>query len=103
MIWANRTNAPRRAWARRTPQTQYGGSGWAWQRMRTAVLQRDGYVCHWCRGKATTADHVLARAFGGADAMDNLVACCVRCNETRRKKQAIAGRRATRPRAVTRW
>ena len=37
-----------------------------WQRTRLAVLERDGYRCHWCGGRATQADHLKPLARGGA-------------------------------------
>jgi 5-methylcytosine-specific restriction endonuclease McrA len=47
---------------------------------RRGVLRRDGHRCGYCRGAATTVDHVIPRSRGGADSWTNLVACCVRCN-----------------------
>lgn len=47
---------------------------------RRGVLRRDGHRCSYCRGPATTVDHVIPRSRGGADSWANLVACCVRCN-----------------------
>lgn len=47
---------------------------------RRGVLRRDGHRCAYCGSSATTVDHVLPRSRGGLDAWDNLVACCVRCN-----------------------
>lgn len=87
-------------------RTPYAGSGWAWQRLRTAVLQRDGYVCRWCGGRATTADHVQARAHGGQDTQANLVASCAPCNDKRRIQQSRIGKllpRSASMRSATRW
>lgn len=60
------------------------------QRLTAAVLARDldptlGYApCKWCGGLATTADHwPIARAQGGRDTLDNLVAACRPCNTSR--------------------
>jgi 5-methylcytosine-specific restriction endonuclease McrA len=47
---------------------------------RRGVLRRDEHRCAYCSGHATTVDHVLPRSRGGPDTWDNLVACCVRCN-----------------------
>ncbi len=47
---------------------------------RRGVLRRDGHRCAYCRGPATTVDHVLPRSRGGPDSWTNLVASCVRCN-----------------------
>jgi 5-methylcytosine-specific restriction endonuclease McrA len=47
---------------------------------RRGVLRRDGQRCAYCGHSATTVDHVLPRSRGGADSWENLVACCLRCN-----------------------
>lgn len=65
--------------------TPAGGSR-SWRRLVDATLQRDGYVCrmtrdgHPCGAPATTANHVVPRALGGTDSLDNLEAACVPCN-----------------------
>jgi 5-methylcytosine-specific restriction endonuclease McrA len=41
---------------------------------RRGVLRRDDSRC---------ADHVLPRSRGGADSWENLVACCLRCNNVK--------------------
>lgn len=66
-------------------------SGWQWGRTVQRILERDGRVCRWCGGRATTADHVVAVAEGGPDDDDNLVAACSPCN--RRRGQELAARR----------
>jgi 5-methylcytosine-specific restriction endonuclease McrA len=50
---------------------------------RRGVLRRDGHRCAYCGGHAATVDHVLPRSRGGGDAWENLVACCVRCNNAK--------------------
>lgn len=58
-----------------------------WKRTRLAVLHRDGYECQLrlagCTGRATTADHIVPLALGGAmyDPA-NLRAACGHCNST---------------------
>lgn len=47
---------------------------------RRGVLRRDAQRCAYCSATATTIDHVLPRSRGGADTWENLVACCLRCN-----------------------
>ena len=54
--------------ARRVPVTRRG------------VLRRDAHRCGYCGKAASTIDHVLPRARGGKDTWENLVACCLRCN-----------------------
>lgn len=54
------------------------------QRLRFAVLTRDGFKCRYCGAPAPdvrlTVDHVIPVAKGGTDDMDNLVAACEDCN-----------------------
>ena len=56
-----------------------------WERVRELVLERDGHACQvrgrGCRGTATTVDHVVPLARGGAR-LDpaNLRAACATCN-----------------------
>lgn len=47
---------------------------------RRGVLRRDGAHCLYCGGAATTIDHVQPKSRGGKDTWENLVACCLRCN-----------------------
>ena len=47
---------------------------------RERVLRRDGHLCGYCGGRATTIDHVLPRSRGGADVWINLVSACETCN-----------------------
>ena len=54
--------------ARRVPVTRRG------------VLRRDAHRCGYCGKAASTIDHVLPRSRGGKDTWENLVACCLRCN-----------------------
>lgn len=54
--------------ARRVPVTRRG------------VLRRDDHRCGYCGKSASTIDHVMPRSRGGADSWENLVACCLRCN-----------------------
>ena len=60
---------------------------YAWKKQRLLVLKRDGYVCHYCGNPgANEADHIIPKAKGGGDEMDNLVACCRSCNLRKGKK-----------------
>lgn len=47
---------------------------------RRGVLRRDGQRCGYCGASASTIDHIVPRSRGGADSWENLVACCLRCN-----------------------
>lgn len=81
-------------WQRTTPRRQPAGSGWAWQRKRKAILERDGYACHYCGAPATVIDHIIGLTFGGTDDESNLVACCRPCNEKKRQREVKARRHA---------
>ena len=50
---------------------------------RRGVLRRDDHRCGYCGKSAATIDHVVPRSRGGADSWENLVACCLRCNNTK--------------------
>jgi len=63
--------------------------GAAWDKLRLKVLNRDGWVCGYCgrdltktpgQKNSATAEHILAKANGGEDRLDNLMACCLECN-----------------------
>lgn len=47
---------------------------------RRGVLRRDRHLCCYCGRSAATVDHVQPKSRGGRDSWDNLVACCMRCN-----------------------
>lgn len=55
---------------------------------RRGVLRRDSHRCGYCGKTATTIDHVLPRSRGGADSWENLVACCLRCNNVKGDRTA---------------
>ncbi|BDV31280.1 HNH endonuclease [Microbacterium terricola] len=50
---------------------------------RRGVLRRDAHRCGYCGKTASTIDHILPRSRGGADTWENLVACCLRCNNVK--------------------
>jgi 5-methylcytosine-specific restriction protein A len=73
---------------RREAQRQRGsttarGYGSAWQNISRAVLDRDGHICRYCGGPASTVDHIVAKAKGGTDGPSNLVASCRSCNSAK--------------------
>jgi HNH endonuclease len=55
---------------------------------RRGVLRRDGHRCMYCNGTANTIDHVLPRSRGGNDSWENLVACCLKCNNQKGDRTA---------------
>jgi 5-methylcytosine-specific restriction endonuclease McrA len=59
----------------------------AYKARRLAVLNRDGWVCYYCGGDATQADHVIPISKQGDPMdLDNMVACCKRCNVVKGNK-----------------
>ncbi|MFI5086425.1 MAG: HNH endonuclease [Actinomycetales bacterium] len=50
---------------------------------RRGVLRRDNHRCAYCGRSASTVDHVQPRSRGGGDSWENLVACCLRCNNAK--------------------
>jgi 5-methylcytosine-specific restriction endonuclease McrA len=53
---------------------------------RRGVLRRDANRCAYCDRHATTIDHVQPKSRGGEDSWENLVACCLACNNTKGDK-----------------
>ena len=51
-----------------------------WQVLRAKVFAQKGSQCVYCGRDASHVDHVLPRSRGGADAIENLVPSCARCN-----------------------
>ena len=47
---------------------------------RRGVLRRDNSRCGYCGSSASTIDHIMPRSRGGKDSWENLVACCLKCN-----------------------
>lgn len=49
--------------------------------LRSAVYERDGYVCLHCgTGEALSLDHIHPWSLGGSDTLDNLQTLCRPCN-----------------------
>ena len=53
---------------------------------RRIVLEASGYTCHYCKGPANEADHIIPVSHGGGNEIDNLLPCCKSCNSTRKNK-----------------
>jgi 5-methylcytosine-specific restriction endonuclease McrA len=53
---------------------------------RRGVLRRDSWRCAYCSKPANTVDHVQPKSKGGKDTWENLVACCLRCNNAKGDK-----------------
>jgi 5-methylcytosine-specific restriction endonuclease McrA len=53
---------------------------------RRGVLRRDNHRCAYCNRSANTIDHVQPKSRGGQDTWENLVACCLKCNNLKSDK-----------------
>lgn len=71
--------------ARHRPDLPCWWSDYA-QRVSRAALAVHGRVCWMCGGVATTADHIVPRAFGGGDELEGLRPACRSCNSGRGAK-----------------
>jgi 5-methylcytosine-specific restriction endonuclease McrA len=70
--------------SRAASHRELGTQRWKDQRLR--VLKRDGYICQYCGDDATQVDHVISRASGGTHDLENLLACCAKCNQLKGSK-----------------
>lgn len=61
------------------PSSTARGYGYAWRKIRTVILERDGHRCYLCGGPARSVDHIVSKARGGTDDAWNLAACCSAC------------------------
>jgi 5-methylcytosine-specific restriction endonuclease McrA len=66
---------------------------------RRSVLARDDYTCQYCGSKSNlTIDHVFPRHRGGETTWENIVCCCLRCNNKKGPKTpSEAGMRLPHP------
>lgn len=55
---------------------------------RSSIMARDGYTCQYCGKKAKnlTLDHIIPKERGGGHTWENLVACCIECNNKKGNK-----------------
>jgi 5-methylcytosine-specific restriction endonuclease McrA len=65
------------------PSVRLGTYRGVWPRVRLVVLNAAGWTCAYCRGQATTADHVVPVPKGGTSSLTNLVAACARDNTSK--------------------
>lgn len=78
------------------------GYGAAWEHLRLEVLERDGYLCQIGRGRgsctidATEVDHIIPKAAGGSDELENLQAVCPTCHRAKTDRDATNQRRGGR-------
>jgi 5-methylcytosine-specific restriction enzyme A len=87
-----------RAWDHGGKSRQQRGYGAAWERLRKIVLERDHHLCQPCRERsrvtaAQAVDHILAKANGGTDELENLRAICRACHIDKTMQDAGKRRR----------
>lgn len=69
------------------------GYGARWRKIRALVLARDRALCQPCLSfsrvtPAYAVDHILNKASGGSDALDNLQAICAECHAEKTAQEA---------------
>ena len=57
-----------------------------WSKIRSFILERDHWKCHYCGKEANSVDHKTPLAKGGKSNEDNLVAACRRCNSLKKDR-----------------
>lgn len=81
------------------------GYGREWEKLRASVLQRDERLCQPClkAGKVapgTEVDHVIPKARGGTDALENLQAICPPCHRAKTAREFMGGEGETEKSAL---
>jgi len=56
--------------------SQHSSRGKDWEARRQRVLEAAGYACVVCGNAATHVDHIIPKAKGGTDDINNLQAMC---------------------------
>jgi 5-methylcytosine-specific restriction endonuclease McrA len=70
------------------------------------ILKRDDHQCQYegCDHKGTTVDHVIPKCQGGQSTWQNLVACCLECNQKKAgRTPEQAGMKLKHPIRSPRW
>ena len=92
--WLNRK--PKRRDHAKRDQTAAGYSRRAWQLARQERLVLDNWQCQDCgrvvTGREAHVDHVIAKAQGGSDYMDNLRTLCRSCHSRKTVREEQGGR-----------
>lgn len=71
----------------------------AYRYIRLKVLERDTYICYWCKDPGFTIDHIIPWSKGGRTNLANCICACEKCNGARGDKPAevFAAERAVPP------
>lgn len=79
------------AWESTKTSSTARGYGHRWQKLRRAILMRDP-ICRACdTDLSVTVDHIMPKAQGGTDAMDNLQGLCRACHTAKTQKERQHG------------
>jgi hypothetical protein len=58
-----------------------------WESLRMVVFERDHFRCTYCgSGENLQCDHIIPRARGGMDVLENLTTACRSCNASKRDR-----------------
>jgi len=65
-------------------------AGYAWMKIRAAVMARDRYQCQACGEVGTNheVDHVVPLEQGGSNELGNLMLLCVACHAAKTAREA---------------
>ena len=71
------------------------GYGYKWEKLRIKILTRDNYLCVTCYSKnimtpAKQVDHIVPKAHGGTDSLNNLQSLCVECHRYKTARESTA-------------
>ncbi|MGY6696094.1 MAG: HNH endonuclease [Roseinatronobacter sp.] len=81
------------AWQHDRRSRQARGYGRRWERLRAAALTRDKHLCQPCKragrvAPATEVDHIVPKAKGGADTLENTQSICGPCHKAKTAREA---------------
>ena len=60
-----------------------------YKKNRLIVLEGSAWTCHYCKGPANTADHILPVSQGGTNEVSNLLPSCRPCNSSKKDKTRV--------------
>ena len=80
-------------WQHDRRSRQARGYGRAWDKLRAAALARDLHLCQICARSgrvtpATEVDHIIPKAKGGADTLENTQSACTPCHRAKTATEA---------------
>lgn len=89
-----------KAWQHKTESSAQRGYGSAWRKLRLLVLRRDAGICQPCKKlgilhPGTEVDHIIPKAKGGTDDLDNLQGICTKAHERKTLEESGRTYRAT--------